>query len=286
MDRKMTIALYVNSGKHRAIETARTIAQIAIEHGANVAICDRPDADEPNGIGPRCDIEQAQLLITIGGDGTLLRGARIAHPHEVPILGVNTGRLGFLTEVESDDAGFEKLRALFEHGFQIEERVALHAQVDGSDVVHFALNDVVVRRGAQARMAPFGLALDGETIAHLPSDGVIVSTPTGSTGYFLSAGGPIIHPSVAALGVAALLPHTLFARPLLVPTDALIGITCDGEIAQASLETDGIIAGDLHAGDRVVIQRAEKPVRFARVSDRAFFERLEDKLQWGVPIKR
>jgi NAD+ kinase len=284
--RKMTIALYVNSGKYRAIETARAIARLAIEHGASVAICDRPDADEPSGAGPRCDIENAQLLITIGGDGTLLRGARMAHPYGVPILGVNTGRLGFLTEVESDDAGFDKLRALFAHGFQIEERVALHAQVVGKQATHFALNDVVVRRGAQARMAPFGLALDGEMVAHLPSDGVIVSTPTGSTGYFLSAGGPIIHPSVAALGVAALLPHTLFARPLLVPTDAQVAITCDGEIAQANLETDGIIAADLHAGDRVVIERATEPVRFARVDDRAFFQRLEEKLQWGVPIKR
>ncbi len=134
-------------------------------------------------------------------------------------------------------------------------------------------------------MAPFGLALDGETVAHLPSDGVIVATPTGSTGYFLSAGGPIIHPAVDALGIGALLPHTLFARPLLVPSDATIEITCDGEIARANLETDGHIAGELRAGDRVTIRRTAQPVRFARVSERAFFKRLEDKLQWGVPIK-
>jgi NAD+ kinase len=280
------VALYVNAGKDRGGEVARMIAAIAVERGVRVGICERENGGDPFDFAPNCELGDAELLITIGGDGTLLRGARLAHPLGIPILGVNTGRLGFLTEVEADDAGFEKLRALFERGFQIEERVALHATVAGSGVTQFALNDVVVRRGAQARMAPFGLALDGETIAHLPSDGVIVATPTGSTGYFLSAGGPIIHPSVDALGVAALLPHTLFARPLLVPTDATIEITCDGEIAQANLETDGIIAADLHAGDRVSIQRAEEPVRFARVSDRAFFERLEEKLQWGVPIKR
>ena len=148
------------------------------------------------------------------------------------------------------------------------------------------MNDVVVRRGAEARLVPFGLALDGEMIAHLPSDGVIVATPTGSTGYFLSAGGPIIHPAVAALGVAGLMPHTLFARPLLIPMDATIEITCDGEIAHANLEADGVLAGDLGPGDRVVIHRAPIPVRFARVRPRAFFARLEDKLQWGVPIKQ
>lgn len=281
-----SVALYVNASKDRGGEVARMIAAIAAERSVRVGICERENGEDAFDFAPNCELGDAELLITVGGDGTLLRGARLAHPLGIPILGVNTGRLGFLTEVEADDAGFEKLRALFESGFLIEERVALYAEVAGSDVTHFALNDVVVRRGAQARMAPFGLALDGETIAHLPSDGVIVSTPTGSTGYFLSAGGPIIHPSVAALGIAALLPHTLFARPLLVPTDAWIEITCDGEIAQANLETDGIIAGDLHAGDRVAIRRAEQPVRFARVSDRAFFERLEEKLQWGVPIKR
>lgn len=281
-----SVALYVNASKDRGGEVARVITSIAAERGVRVGICERENGETRFDFAPNCELDDAELLITIGGDGTLLRGARLAHPLGIPILGVNTGRLGFLTEVEADDAGFEKLRALFERGFQIEERVALDAEVAGSGVVQFALNDVVVRRGAQARMAPFGLALDGEMIAHLPSDGVIVSTPTGSTGYFLSAGGPIIHPSVESLGIAALLPHTLFARPLLVPTDATIEISCDGEIAQANLETDGIIAADLRAGDRVTIRRAEKPVRFARVSDRAFFERLEEKLQWGVPIKR
>lgn len=281
-----SVALYVNASKDRGGEAAQMIAEIARERGVRVGICDRENGGDPLDFAPNCEIAGSDLLITVGGDGTLLRGARLAHPIGIPILGVNTGRLGFLTEVEADECGFERLRALFEGPFRVEERVALYARVIGREITHFALNDVVVRRGAQARVAPFGLALDGEVIAHLPSDGVIVSTPTGSTGYFLSASGPIIHPSVDALGVAALLPHTLFARPLIVPSDAMIEITCDGEIAQANLETDGITAADLHAGDRVVVQRAELPVRFARVSDRAFFERLEDKLQWGVPIKR
>ena len=278
------IALYVNLGRPRAAETARSIAMMAGDHGLGVGFCD--GASEGIDFPATCELDEVDLMVSVGGDGTLLRAARLAHPRNLPILGVNTGRLGFLTEIESDPTGFAQMRAVVNGDFQIEERVALHAYVAGSDAVHFALNDVVVRRGAQARMAPFGLALDGETVAHLPSDGVIVSTPTGSTAYFLSAGGPIVHPSVDALGVAALMPHTLFARPLLVPSDATIEITCDGEITRANLETDGIIAGDLQAGDRVVVKRAPHPVRFARVSDGAFFTRLEDKLQWGVPIKK
>lgn len=277
------IALYVNAVRPHAAETARRIVDIADALGTRIGFCD--PGTKLDGIAPSCDLHDAQLVVSVGGDGTLLRAARIAHPRGIPIVGVNTGRLGFLTEVEADEAGFASLRAVLEGRFRIDERVALHAQVARCEELHFALNDVVVRRGAQARMAPFGLVLDGETVAHLPSDGVIVSTPTGSTGYYLSAGGPIIHPAVDALGVAALMPHTLFARPLLVPTDATVEITVDGELARANLETDGNVAADLHAGDRVIIRRTERPVLFARVRERAFFARLEDKLQWGVPIK-
>lgn len=278
----MRIALYLNPEREKAVETARAVARLAQEHGVQVGAC--------NGAGAldfvaSCKMDGADLLVTIGGDGTLLRAARLAHPLGLPILGVNTGRMGFLTEVEADDGALSALGRVFDGELQVEERIALHAQVEGSADVHFALNEVVVRRGMQARLAPFGLILDGETVAHLPSDGVIVATPTGSTAYFLSAGGPIIHPAVSTLGIAALMPHTLFARPLLVPSDATIEITCDGEIAQANLESDGVVASELHAGDRVVIRSASLPMRFARVRSRAFFARLEDKLQWGVPIK-
>jgi NAD+ kinase len=227
-------------------------------------------------------VEDAELVVTVGGDGTLLRGVRLAVPLDVPILGVNTGRLGFLTEVETEN--IDVLRRVFNGEFAVEERVALQVSVNGVGA-HFALNDAVVRRGAQARMAPFGLSLDGELIAQIPSDGIIVATPTGSTAYFLSAGGPIISPGVDAFGVISLLPHTLFARPLLLPTSATIEISCDSEIVHANLETDGIFVADLSSGDRVTVTRGPRCVKFARTRPRAFFARLEEKLQWGVPIK-
>ena len=278
------VALYVNLQRPKAAETARAVVRMAQDHGVKLAACD--GADDALGFATSCALEDAQLMISIGGDGTLLRAARLAHARGLPILGVNTGRLGFLTEVEADDGGLHALERVFDGAVELEDRLALHARIEGSPDVHFALNEFVVRRGMQARLAPFGLILDGETVAHLPSDGVIVATPTGSTGYFLSAGGPIVHPAVSAIGIAAIMPHTLFARPLLVPSDATIEITCDGEIDQANLESDGIVASELRAGDRVVIRKAAQPMRFARVRTGAFFARLEDKLQWGVPIKQ
>ena len=279
-----SVALYVNAERPQAREFARRVVEISREHGIAIALC----GSEGNGldfVGSDCDLDHVDLLITVGGDGTLLRGARLVHERGIPILGVNTGRLGFLTEVEANEEGFAALARVLDGDVAYDERVALHAQVAGQHEMHFALNEVVVRRTAQARLAPYGLVLDGELIAQLPSDGVMVATPTGSTAYWLSVGGPIIHPAVDALGVAALLPHTLFARPLLVPSEATIEITCDGELSSANLETDGLVAGDLRAGDRVLIRRAAIPVRFARVRSGAFFERLERKLQWGVPIK-
>jgi NAD+ kinase len=277
-----TIAISINAGRPTALECANEIMRMAEDAGIAVAITD----DVPGLASTReARVEQAEMIITIGGDGTLLRGVRLAVPLDVPILGVNTGRLGFLTEIETSAAGMERARRALHGDFTVEERVALQASVNGLGA-HFALNDVVVRRGAEARMAPFGLSLDGEPIAHISSDGIVVATPTGSTAYFLSAGGPIIAPTVDAFGVAALLPHTLFARPMIVPTSSTIQITCDSEIVHANLETDGTFVCDLSSGDLVTVVRAPRPVKFARTGDHAFFARLEEKLQWGVPIKR
>jgi NAD+ kinase len=275
-----TIGLSVNATRPNARAVADAVAAIARSTGAAVAVVDESDDNDLATAGAR--LADASLIVTIGGDGTLLRGVRVAVPLDVPILGVNTGRLGFLTEVEADN--LEVLRRVFAGDYAIEERVALQVAVNGEGA-HFALNDAVVRRGAQARMAPFGLSLDGELIAQIPSDGIIVTTPTGSTAYFLSAGGPIISPGVDAFGVISLLPHTLFARPLILPTSATIEISCDSEIVHANLETDGIFVADLSSGDRVTVTRGPRPVKFARTRPRAFFSRLEEKLQWGVPIK-
>ena len=258
-----SIAILVSADRPTALECANEILRMAGAAGIGVAfVDDAPGLASTRGATP----DGAELVITIGGDGTLLRGCRLAVPLDVPIIGLNTGRLGFLTEIETTVEGMARMGRVLDGDFAVERRLALQASVNGSGA-HFALNDVVVRRGAAARMAPFGLSLDGEVIAHISSDGIVVATPTGSTAYFLSAGGPIIAPSVDAFGVTALLPHTLFARPLIVPTSSKIEITCDSEIVHTNLEADGTFVSDLSSGDLVTVVRAPRPVKFARTGD-------------------
>jgi NAD+ kinase len=227
--------------------------------------------------------QDAALLVTIGGDGTLLRAARRAIQHDTPLLGINTGRLGFLTEFDADDAAIDDLPAAVERGLFLEERLALEASYEGR--TYFALNDVVVRKGDVSRVVPFGLRFDDEAIVSIPADGICVATPTGSTAYFLSAGGSLISPRVDAFGVAPLLPHTLFSRPLIVPSTSNVEISCDSEIAQAHLECDGDALSEVAPGTSVLVRRHPKSVRFARLSPLRFFERLEEKMLWGVSIK-
>ncbi|HVS45825.1 MAG TPA: NAD(+)/NADH kinase [Verrucomicrobiae bacterium] len=277
-----TVALYVDVARDNARAIAASVVGNFEKHGYAVAICD--GQHEALGL-PRsaATVAQAALLITVGGDGTLLRAARIAIDDDLPLLGINTGRLGFLTEFDDDDPRLGRLPELLEHGLHVEERVALQAEYAGK--TYFALNDVVVRKGGVSRLVPFGLNLDSEHAANIPADGICVCTPTGSTAYFLSAGGSIISPRVDAFGVVPLLPHTLFSRPLIVPASSRIEISCASEIVRVNLECDGDVVAELPPGASVEIHKHPKPVRFARTAPLKFFARLEEKLRWGVSIK-
>lgn len=270
--KKRVVALYVDANR----ENSRTLAARVGERFKDAGYRISP-------IGEGGSLEDAALLVTVGGDGTLLRAARLAVNEGVPILGINTGRLGFLTEFDEDDEHIDELPDLLERGLVIEERIALQAQYGGKKF--FALNDVVVRKGGISRIVPFGLCLNDEQAAHIPADGICVATPTGSTAYFLSAGGSIISPQVEAFGIVPLLPHTLFSRPIIVPANSKILVSCDSELVHANLECDGDVVSDLVPGASVVIERHPRPVRFARVQRLRFFERLEQKMRWGVSIK-
>jgi NAD+ kinase len=281
---RRVVAFHIDLHRARARDAAARATEIAKGLGFAIALSDEQN-DVLGWATAGSQIADADILVTIGGDGTLLRGARVAAPHDIPLLGVNTGHLGFLTEIEGGEPALETLkRVLSESDYTIEDRVALQARVNGGEPL-FALNDVVVHKGNVSRIVTFGLTLDGEEVAHLPSDGIVIATPTGSTAYFLSAGGPIVAPGVDAFGIAPLLPHTLFSRPLIVPASSVIEVHCDSEILHASLETDGDVMADLPPGATVAITRYPKPVRFVRLTKGAFFRRLETKLRWGVPIK-
>jgi NAD+ kinase len=270
--KKRLVALYVDVNRDNARAVASRVTGGFRQRGYDVA----PVAADGS-------VEDAALLITVGGDGTLLHAARMAVGPGIPILGINTGRLGFLTEFDEGDERIDELPDLLERGLVIEERIALRATTGARS--YFALNDVVVRKGGISRIVPFGLCLNDEQVAHIPADGICVATPTGSTAYFLSAGGAIISPQVEAFGVAPLLPHTLFSRPLVVPASSRVTITFDSDPLHANLECDGDVVSDLSGGASVVIDRYPKDVRFARLERLRFFERLEEKLRWGVSIK-
>ena len=281
LERKL-VTLYVDATRETARSLAESVAASFLSNGYEIASWKTQSAVAHMATSSAC--EEASLFITIGGDGTLLRAARVATECNCPLLGINTGRLGFLTELDYGDPRIEQLPQLIDQGdLCIDERIALLAEYAGASF--FALNDVVVRKGDVSRIVPFGLSLDHEHIAEVPADGICVATPTGSTAYFLSAGGSIISPRVDAFGIVPLLPHTLFSRPLIVPASSKIEITCDSEVAHAHLECDGDVLAEIGPDTVVTVKRHPKRVRFARLSPLRFFERLGEKMSWGVSIK-
>lgn len=277
-----TVLLYVDLDREHTRAAALEIVRAIVSAGFRVEFC----ADQGAELGfpsDGADPKDAVLLVTVGGDGTLLRGAQIAAPFGIPLLGVNTGRLGFLTEVDGRGDELRRLVALLHDGFCVDERIALAADLGGRSF--FALNDIVIRRTGTSHMTPLRLYVDGREAANVPADGIIVATPTGSTAYALSAGGPIIWPDVPAICVIALAPHTLFTRPIVVPNTATLTLACDATDARIALEADGREVGELRADEAVTVRRYPEPVRFARREPLDFPRLLENKLRWNAPIK-
>jgi NAD+ kinase len=223
------------------------------------------------------------LVIVLGGDGTLLSVARIFAATGTPILSVNLGFLGFLTEVRLADL-YATLDGWCKDCYQIDGRSMLHADLWRDGRVHAsfeALNDVVVSKGDIARMGEFTVELEGKKVADFRADGVIVSTPTGSTAYTLAANGPILTPDVDALVVTPICPHLLTLRPIVVRGDASLTIRVMGVPHTALLTVDGQQAVALMRGDEIRSQRSSHIVKLVRLSEGSFFEALRSKLSWG-----
>jgi NAD+ kinase len=224
-----------------------------------------------------------QLVIVLGGDGTLLSVARIFAATGTPILSVNLGSLGFLTEVRLGDL-YTTLESWCDNCHTLDPRIMLHSEVvrDGSTVKAFeALNEVVVSKGDIARMGEFAVELDGKSVARFRADGVIISTPTGSTAYTLAANGPILTPDVDALIVTPICPHLLTLRPIVVRGDACIAVRVEGVPTECLLTVDGQTGFELHLGDEVRCNRSAYTVNLVRLSESGFFDALRNKLSWG-----
>lgn len=226
-------------------------------------------------------------LLTFGGDGTLLRGARLLDGAPTPILGINVGRVGFLATAQAQNLDWV-LDATARRAFTIEPRLALTTTVEAQNGAQrlqpIALNDVVVHKGGVARVLRFRVSVDGEEVGTYSADGIIVASPTGSTAYSLSAGGPIVVHGVDAIVVTAICPHTLAVRPLVLPSQAAVMIEpiqpwSDSE--EIVLSLDGQIGSTLQPGERVLVRRADRPVLLGRLGTEGFFARLRRKLNWG-----
>jgi NAD+ kinase len=223
------------------------------------------------------------LAIVLGGDGTLLAAARALAHADVPLLSVNLGSLGFLTEVPLGEL-YTTLEAWCSGTAGIEVRSMMRAELvcsKGNRRTFDALNDVVVAKGSIARMADYEVTIDGQPVAVFRADGVIVSTPTGSTAYNLAAGGPIVMPSVNAMLVTPICPHLLTIRPIVVPGDSAISVKVTGVPNETYLTVDGQEAVPMHVGDEVHCRRSEYSVRLLRLKENGLFSVLRSKLKWG-----
>ncbi len=225
--------------------------------------------------GIEVDDRRPDLVISLGGDGTMLRAAQSAHAADAPLLGVNLGMLGYLNEVDAPRAR-DSLERIFEGDYHLEERMMLACQAGEQSFV--GLNEVLVERPSRQRLVRLNVRIGGEELALFPADGIIVATPTGSTAYALSAGGPIVSPNTQCLVVVPVNPHMIFSRPLVLSPDEVVEIQVDEHSSGAILTLDGGIGRDLEARATVLAQRHPRPLRLVRLTGPGFLERLRAKL--------
>jgi NAD+ kinase len=223
------------------------------------------------------------LIISLGGDGTMLHAAKLGALSGAPILGVNFGHKGFLTQLR-DRKLLMELERVLEGEWTIERRQMLEVSMQGAalEVARgLVLNDVVISKGAHPRAMGIDVELDGKPVLSMLSDGLVISTPTGSTAYSLAAGGPIVHPGMDALILTPVCPHTLTQRPLVVPSSVTVRVALSSKRARADVTLDGQIGPSLASGEILSVRAAPVEARFVRLPGRDYFEELRTKLSWG-----
>ena len=259
------VAIVVHDGKPKAVELEKELLAVLGDRG--IAIVDAG----------------ADLVVSLGGDGTVLRAARHAHESDAPLLAVNLGHLGYLTEVEAG-AAQEALERVFAGDFSLEERMMLACEADpgGGTKSFVGLNEVLVERTSRFRLVQLEVRVGGERLATFNADGVIVATPTGSTAYALSAGGPIVSPRAQCLVVVPVSPHMIFSRSVILAPDETVEITVGGgnddRAHEAAVVLDGAEGANVGQGGTVIVRRHERPLRLVRLAGPGFLERLRIKL--------
>ena len=279
----MRLGVIGHQGYEELPEILRTLFTLAPTLGIEAFL--EQGLHDVAGKGARLE-EPAQLdgLVTLGGDGTLLRGARFLDGRDIPILGVNLGRLGFLTSCQSED--FEAaLRNLASGDYVAQPRMALNARVldqAGQPRKQWrALNDFVLHKGGFARVVRLNVFVDDESIGTYAADGIVISTPTGSTAYSLSAGGPVVVPTLESIVLTPISPHTLAIRSLVIPADAEVTVEANESPTEMLVTVDGQVGTSFVKGEKLKIRKADSPVRIVRFPGATFFERMRVKLGWG-----
>ncbi|MBB5850849.1 NAD kinase [Amycolatopsis umgeniensis] len=290
------VLLVVHPDRDATRDAAREVSARFAKAGVRLRVLDedvREMLEADGGIGAPCTVmapEQdpaagTELVFVLGGDGTLLRAAELARPNGVPVLGVNLGRVGFLAEADSDKLADTVQRAV-DGDYQVEERMTVDVavSVDGEETVHtWALNEASVEKSSRERVLDALIEVDGRPVSSFGCDGVLCATPTGSTAYAFSAGGPIIWPDVQALLVVPSNAHAMFSRPLVVSRDSEITVAIDPDGSPAVLTCDGSRTFDLPAGASVRVTCGRVPVRLIRLWEGPFTDRLVHK--FSLPIK-
>ncbi|GAA0518636.1 NAD kinase [Saccharopolyspora subtropica] len=284
------VLLVVHTGRQHNLRTAEKVAGQLVGAGLRVRVL----PDEAPELGPDCCCQvvapgpQAaagtELVLVLGGDGTLLRAAELARLADVPVFGVNLGRVGFLAGADSD-ALDEAIAAVVEGRYHVEERMTVEvtAKLDGEVLARtWALNEASVEKSSRERILDVVVEVDGHPVSAFGCDGVLCSTPTGSTAYAFSAGGPVVWPEVQALLVVPSNAHALFARPLVVSRESLVAVEIDQHGHHAVLSCDGQRHFDLPPGARVEVVAGKTPIRLVRLHDTAFTDRLVHKFELPV----
>jgi NAD+ kinase len=253
-----SVSFVAHSGKGQAAELEAQLRAALAERGVEV------DEGSPD------------LVVSLGGDGTTLRAAQTAHAADVPLLGINLGTLGYLTEVDAPDS-WAALEKIASGDMEIEERLMLACSTGEQTFV--GLNEVLVERASRHRLIRLQVRIAGEELAAFNADGLIVATPTGSTAYALSAGGPIVSPRAECMVLVPVAAHMIFSRPFVLPPEDVVELIVDDAEGEAALSIDGSMGMDLPAGTVVRVARHPRPLRLVRLSGPGFVERLRRKLQ-------
>lgn len=293
-DPERSILVVAHAYRDETVEAAQRVMSALRAAGARPVLAedDRDglaasiDVSEAATLGVDVPIDDVELAIVLGGDGTILRAAELVRDGTAPVLGINMGHVGFLAEIERDDMD-DAVRRVIARDYDVEERMALQVRVkDAADEVVYetwALNEASVEKASRERLLEVVIEVDGRPLSSFGCDGVVVSTPTGSTAYNFSAGGPVIWPTVEAIAVVPLSAHALFAKPLVVGPEHAVAIELlQRNMSSGVLWCDGRRSHDLPRGARVVVRRSDQPVRLARLHPSSFTDRLVRKFRLPV----